>query len=93
MSAKGNGPIRVGSGRYVWYFTPDERCLVERLVITIDLMKMFPATELDAIMGWLTGLPYPWCTPADALEAMPPIPELMAVETYLRQVRPIATQQ
>ena len=93
MSAKGNGPIRVGSGRYDWYFTPDERCLVERLVITIDLMKMFPATELDAIMGWLTGLPYPWCTPADALEAMPPIPELMAVETYLRQVRPIATQQ
>jgi hypothetical protein len=63
MSAKGNGPIRVGSGRYDWYFTPDERCLVERLVITIDLMKMFPATELDAIMGWLTGLPYPWCTP------------------------------
>ena len=93
MSAKGNRPIRVGSGRYDWYFTPDERCLVERLVITIDVMKMLPATELDAIMGWLTGLPYPWCTPENALEAMPPFQGLMAVETYLRQVRPTAAEQ
>jgi hypothetical protein len=42
MSAKNNGPIRVGSGCYNWYFTPDERCLVERLVITIDVMQIFP---------------------------------------------------
>jgi hypothetical protein len=93
MSAKDNGPIRVGSGRYVWYFTSDERCLVERLVITIDVMQMFPATRLDAIMGRLSGLPYPWCTPEDALEAMPPIQGLTAIETYLRQVQPIAVEQ
>jgi hypothetical protein len=66
---------------------------VERLVITIDVMQMFPATRLDAIMGRLSGLPYPWCTPEDALEAMPPIQGLTAIETYLRQVQPIAVEQ
>ena len=90
MSAKGNGPIRVGSGRYDWYFTPDERCLVERLTITIDEMQVFPASELDTIMHWLCGLPYPWCKPEDALDSMPRLEGLTAIETYLRQVRLIA---
>ena len=29
MSEKGNGPIRVGCGRYDWYFTPGEACLTQ----------------------------------------------------------------
>jgi len=66
MSAKNNGPIRVGSGRYDWYFTPDARCLVRRLVITIDVMQVFPESSIDVIMGWLTDLPYPWCSAEEA---------------------------
>ena len=93
MSAKNNGPIRVGSGRYDWYFTSDERCLVERLVITIDVMQMFPASQLDSIMGWISSLPYPWCTAEQTLEAMPEIEGLSVVQNYLRQVRPIAAEQ
>src|SRR5262249_12726802 len=68
MSAKNNGPIRVGSGRYDWFFTEDSRCLVRRLIITIDVMQIFPASSIDTIMGWLTGLDYPWCTPEEMLE-------------------------
>ena len=62
MSAKGNGPIRVGCGRYDWYFTADQRCLTQRLVITIEIMQVLPATMIDDVMGWLAGLPYPCWT-------------------------------
>ncbi len=90
MSKKRNGPIRVGCGRYDWYFTEDTRCLIERAVITIDTMQQLPATELDPIMGWLAALPYPWCTPADALAGMPAIAALAPVKEYLMSIRPIA---
>lgn len=93
MSGKNNGPIRVGSGRYDWYFTADARCLVRRLIITIDLMQVFPASSIDTIMGWLTALDYPWCTPADALENIPKIDGMAMVEQYLRELRPVAAEQ
>lgn len=90
MSTKNNGPIRVGCGRYDWYFTSDERCLVERLIITIDVMQTFQALELDAIMGWITDLPYPWSTPHEAVESMPRIKGSPPIEHYLNQVRPLS---
>jgi hypothetical protein len=93
MSAKTDGRLRVGCGRYDWHFAADRTGLVERLAITIDLMSSFPATELAATMNWLSGLPYPWCTPNDAVKGMPRIEELAAIETYLRQVRPISPEQ
>ena len=86
MSAKGDGPIRVGSGRYDWYFTPDERCLVERLLIRIDVMEIIPAAEIGAVMGWLAQLPYPWCSPAEALATMPELPALQAIRDYVSAV-------
>jgi hypothetical protein len=86
MSGKNNGPIRVGCGRYDWFFTPDEQCLVERLVITIDEMQVFPEPNLNALMGWLTGIPYPWCTPHEALSSLPTIDGLDVIETYLKEV-------
>jgi hypothetical protein len=88
MSAKTDGQLRVGCGRYDWRFAADRTGLVERLAITIDLMNSFPATELAATMNWLSGLPYPWCAPNDAVKGMPRIEGLAAIETYLRQVRP-----
>jgi hypothetical protein len=83
----------VGCGRYDWHFAADQTCLVDRLVITIDLMKTLPATDLAATMNWLSGLPYPWCTPNDAVKDMPKIEELAAIETYLKQARPIPPER
>jgi len=90
MSAKNNGPIRVGCGRYDWYFTPDERCLVERLVITIDVMRLFPEARLDDLMTWFSGLPYPWCTPEEAVRTMPGTYGLAVVEQYINRDQPTA---
>jgi hypothetical protein len=90
MSAKSDGRPWVGCGRYDWHFAADQMCLVERMVITIDLMNTFPATELAATMNWLSGIPYPWCTPNDAVKDMPGIDGHAAIETYLKQVRPIS---
>jgi hypothetical protein len=93
MSAKSDGRPWVGCGTYDWHFASDQACLVDRLVITIDLMKTLPATDLAATMNWLSGLPYPWCTPNDAVKDMPRIEELAAIETYLKQARPIPPEQ
>jgi hypothetical protein len=89
MSAKSDGQVRVGCGRYNWRFA-ERSGLVEKLVITIDVMNTFPATELAATMNWLSGMPYPWCTPEDAVKAMPRIEGLGTIEAYLKQVRPIS---
>jgi hypothetical protein len=59
MSARSNGQIRIGRGRYDWYFAPDQACRVEKLVTAIDVIKVFPATELAVTMNWLSSLPYP----------------------------------
>jgi hypothetical protein len=93
MSAKNNGPIRIGSGRYDWYFTSDAECLVNKLIITIDVMQIFPSQELDRIMGWITSLPYPWCTPVEALSSMPSIEGMATIRNYVKDVRPISPQQ
>jgi hypothetical protein len=89
MSAKNNGQIRIGCGRYDWYFMPNRECHVERLVIAIDLMKIFPAVELAASMNWLSSLPYPWCAPDEAVRDVPTIEGFAEIAAYLRQVRPI----
>lgn len=90
MSAKNNGIIRVGSGRYDWYFSASKEGLVERLTITIDVMEILPAEKLDRIMGWITGLPYPWCSPQEVLSGIPDMGELAPVVRYLREVRPLS---
>ena len=90
MSEKGNGPIRVGCGRYDWFFTPDEPCLCRRFVITIDVMEILPAHMIDEVMGWLTSLPYPWCTPEQATAHMPAAPGLEAVRSYLTSTIAVA---
>jgi hypothetical protein len=93
MSARSNGQIRIGCGRYDWYFGPDQACRVERLVIAIDVMKILPATELAASMNWLSSLPYPWCSPHEAGRAVPAIEGLAEIETYLKQVRPLLPER
>jgi hypothetical protein len=93
MSGKNNGQIRVGCGRYDWYFGSDERCLVEKLVIVIDVMEILPATGHDPIMDWLSSLPYPWCAPSEAVSAIPSVEGLRGIEHYLKGVRPILSER
>ncbi|MGE3875058.1 MAG: hypothetical protein AB7F74_19065 [Parvibaculaceae bacterium] len=93
MSAKNNGPVRVGSGRYDWYFTQDARCLVRRLIITIDVMQIFPASSIDTIMGWLTDLNYPWSTPEEVVGSMPKIDGMTLIEQYVKDLRPIPAER
>ncbi len=84
MSARSDGALRVGVGRYDWQFSPDARCLVERLVITIDVMQVLPAAELDRIIGWVAGLPYPWCRPDEVIATMPANEALSPIARYLK---------
>src|SRR5215813_5791887 len=69
MSARENGQIRVGCGRYDWYFSSDGRA--EKLVIVIDVMKVLGPEELSASMNWLSALAYPWCSAGEALNRIP----------------------
>ena len=43
MSAKAGGDLRVGCGSYDWFFQTGDRCLVERLEITVERMQVLPA--------------------------------------------------
>ena len=83
MSNKEDGAVRVGCGRYDWRFQPSSPFLVERLHITIEAMQVLPAENLDAVMTWLTGLPYPWCPGGIAAETMPRITGLEPVSHYI----------
>jgi len=75
MSEKAGGALRLGAGRYDWLFAPDSR-LVEKLVITIDVMQKLSPDHLRPVMDWVTAIPYPWC-PADlALARAPEIADL-----------------
>lgn len=86
MSARSDGGLRVGSGLYDWQFSSDANCLVEKLVITIDVMEVLPARELASIMGWITALPYPWCRPGEVVQDMPRLEKLAPVERYLKDL-------
>jgi hypothetical protein len=88
MSAKNNGDIRIGCGRYDWYFS-DTQGLVQRLVISIDRMEIISADHLGAVMDWITSLPYPWCQPEDIVQSMPSVVELAPIAHYLREIRSI----
>lgn len=82
MTEKASGAVRVGCGRYDWCFSPKSR-LVERLAITIETMESLPSRDLEAVMGWVSGLPYPWCSAEEALNAAPALGELGKVLEYI----------
>jgi len=71
MSEREGGQVRVGCGRYDWSFSPEGSCLVNRLVITIEVMQVLPPDCSNSVFEWLSGLPYPWC-PAEAIAKTAP---------------------
>lgn len=89
MSVKANGQLRVGCGRYDWHFSSQGR--VEKLVITIELMKVLPPDTVPVSMDWLSTLPYPWCSPERALRHAPAFEQLSDIKAYLMQAGPIAS--
>jgi hypothetical protein len=91
MSARGDGQIRVGCGRYDWHFGKDGR--VEKLAIAIDRMTVLPAAELSASMIWLSSLPYPWCSVDQALDGMPTTEGYAEIANYLKLAGPIAPER
>ena len=85
MSVKATGQLRVGCGRYDWHFNEDGK--VGKLVINIDVMKVLSGTELDAVMCWLSSLPYPWCSPSQVLKSFPVHDDLSEIEAHLKLVQ------
>lgn len=86
MSARTTGyPLRIGCGRYDWHFNANGK--VARLVITIEVMNVLSGTQLDGVMRWLSSLPYPWCSPAQALKSFPAQEDLSEIEAYLKQAQ------
>ena len=78
MTAKADGAPRVGCGRYDWWFHR-ESGLAERLVITIEAMQVLPIRHADAVLRWVAGLPYPWCSARTAAGTAPALAELQPV--------------
>jgi len=84
MSVKASGELRVGCGRYDWYF--DGRGKVEKLVILAEVVNVLPASELTAVMDWLSAaLSCPWCRADQALARLPAAEGLGAIKAHLKQ--------
>lgn len=83
MSAKHDGSVRAGCGRYDWTF--DASCGRARsLVITIDMMETV-ACSVDAMADWASALPHPWC---DAHRLAPGAPPARSLQAVLDRLRP-----
>jgi hypothetical protein len=87
MSEKAGGSVRVGCGYYDWSFERNEPYLVDELTITIRMMKVLPSEYLRPVMGWLPGLPYPWCPASEAIKGMPDLTALEEVRKFIGQSR------
>jgi hypothetical protein len=79
MSEKETGTVRVGCGRYDWLFETRKPFLTRELTITIEFMQIVPAEKLEAIMNWLSGLPYPWCPVQTAVASAPKVEGLEVI--------------
>ena len=83
MSAKQDGSIRVGCGRYDWHFQSDAHRLADRLVITIEAMPVLAPDYLSRVLGWVTALPHPWCSAERILQTAPAIESLAPILAYV----------
>ena len=87
MTEKTTGQARVGCGVYDWTFRREPH-LAESLTITIETMLTLPATDADAILDWITGLPYPWTDAQRVVATAPAIEELAPVLQWIRRNEP-----
>jgi len=87
MSERETGAVRVGCGRYDWRFQSGEPFLTRELTITIEFMQVLAPSTLEAIMDWLSGLPYPWCPAQTAVTSAPKVEGLAVILDYITQQR------
>jgi hypothetical protein len=87
FSEKNSGSVRLGCGHYDWLFQTNDRCLVERLKITVKFMLVLSPECLFPLMRWLSKLPYPWCSPTEALNDVPKLAEIKSIFDFISQVR------
>jgi hypothetical protein len=83
MTAKDDRSVRVGCGRYDWFFGPAGDGLATRLVITIEAMQVLRGADAPVVYHWAKNLEYPWSAPAAALAHAPDLPALAPVLRYL----------
>jgi hypothetical protein len=80
MSDKDAKTVRVGCGRYDWTFARER---VQSLTISIEAMEILAPETLSSIVGWASGLPYPWCPREGAIATWPDLSELGSVLRYM----------
>ncbi len=85
MSERETAAVRVGCGRYDWMFETRQPFLTRELTITIESMQILRAGDVNAIMDWLSGLPYPWCSVQTAVASAPKVEGLEVILDYLRR--------
>jgi hypothetical protein len=83
MSAKQEGAIRVGCGRYNWHFSSGDDRRVRKLAIDIEVMCVLSVETSEPIMRWLAALPYPWCSNIQAYRSIPAIEALRPIKSFL----------
>ena len=77
-----SGPL----GFLGWLFSL-KAMVVAQIQKNIDVMKVLSGTELDAVMCWLSSLPYPWCSPSQVLKSFPVHDDLLEIEAHLKLVQ------
>ena len=85
MSSKNDGTVRVGCGHYLWGFASQAPRCVVRFKITIHVMTVLAREHLPVVTAWLFSLPYPWCSPLNAVETAPALRELDAVRKWIQR--------
>ena len=80
-----NVSVRVGCGRYDWWFGPDDQCLVDKLIITVEHMVTLERDSLAPVMEWLSALPYPWCPARTAVDSAPRVDGLAVILRFIDQ--------
>lgn len=77
MTKKDDGSLRVGYGKYTWYFKPNSnQFLVPKLRIEIISMNEFPLSFMDSIYNCVEVMPYPWIQKSDCKKLVHSIPDL-----------------
>lgn len=83
MSEREGGQVRLGCGRYDWQFSSAGACLVERFIITIEVMQRLARDSGKEVFEWLSGLPYPWCGAGTIGKTAPDIEGIEPVIDYI----------
>jgi len=86
FSEKNSGAVRLGCGLYDWVFQTHDPFLVEDLKITVKFMLVLPSDTLYPLMHWFSKLPYPWCSPAEALNGMPKLAGIKSVLDFINRI-------